>query len=179
MSASGSASLNTLYRKLWGNLPLSEIEKKSFPPQLVETFKKGVEVSRGILARGVTDETEFMRELAKATGVSPAQHLLRKATVRKQTERKTPSSAQEYLDCHVRAQSKALARKDDVCGQCKKTREKVAEYIATNDALRLDQQTELVMNFKKCGRCRKISYCSKECQTAHWKTHKPNCAPSS
>ena len=26
-----------------------------------------------------------------------------------------------------------------------------------------------------CTRCRKISYCSKECQISHWKTHKPAC----
>lgn len=27
----------------------------------------------------------------------------------------------------------------------------------------------------KCGRCFKAIYCKKECQTAHWPTHKPNC----
>ena len=29
--------------------------------------------------------------------------------------------------------------------------------------------------FALCGRCRAVSYCSKPCQTAHWKTHKPHC----
>ena len=26
-----------------------------------------------------------------------------------------------------------------------------------------------------CGRCKKIKYCSKECQKNHWKQHKPSC----
>jgi len=26
-----------------------------------------------------------------------------------------------------------------------------------------------------CSRCKKISYCSKNCQKAHWRTHKPEC----
>ena len=28
---------------------------------------------------------------------------------------------------------------------------------------------------KKCARCHKIEYCSRECQRLHWKAHKPNC----
>ncbi|PPQ92967.1 hypothetical protein CVT25_000168 [Psilocybe cyanescens] len=28
---------------------------------------------------------------------------------------------------------------------------------------------------KRCSRCKSASYCSKECQTADWKTHKRNC----
>jgi len=32
---------------------------------------------------------------------------------------------------------------------------------------------------KKCGACRAVTYCSKECQKAHWKLiHKYNCAPA-
>lgn len=27
----------------------------------------------------------------------------------------------------------------------------------------------------KCGRCRSIFYCSKECQRAHWQAHRQNC----
>lgn len=27
-----------------------------------------------------------------------------------------------------------------------------------------------------CTRCKNISYCSKECQRSHWKTHKPACS---
>lgn len=29
--------------------------------------------------------------------------------------------------------------------------------------------------FSLCSRCRKASYCSKNCQVRHWKVHKPNC----
>ena len=31
--------------------------------------------------------------------------------------------------------------------------------------------------FQKCGRCLSAKYCSKECQHAHWPTHKPLCRP--
>ena len=31
---------------------------------------------------------------------------------------------------------------------------------------------------QRCSRCHSVLYCSKECQTAHYKTHKPNCKPS-
>jgi hypothetical protein len=37
---------------------------------------------------------------------------------------------------------------------------------------------EKTMNqFRKCGRCGVTSYCSKECQTVHWKLHKTTCKP--
>ena len=28
---------------------------------------------------------------------------------------------------------------------------------------------------KYCSRCRRLTYCSRECQEAHWMTHKPDC----
>jgi hypothetical protein len=28
---------------------------------------------------------------------------------------------------------------------------------------------------KKCGKCKKVWYCSRECQTSHWKLHKSVC----
>ncbi|KAJ7623509.1 hypothetical protein FB45DRAFT_1089047 [Roridomyces roridus] len=31
------------------------------------------------------------------------------------------------------------------------------------------------VNLRKCGRCKEVEYCSKECQTGHWKTHKKGC----
>jgi len=30
----------------------------------------------------------------------------------------------------------------------------------------------------RCSRCKRVAYCSKECQKAHWKTHKPFCKPA-
>jgi hypothetical protein len=30
-------------------------------------------------------------------------------------------------------------------------------------------------NYKHCSGCKKIHYCSAECQKTHWKTHKPDC----
>jgi hypothetical protein len=33
-------------------------------------------------------------------------------------------------------------------------------------------------NIKVCGECKTARYCSKECQTAHWKVHKPRCVGS-
>ena len=29
--------------------------------------------------------------------------------------------------------------------------------------------------FDRCGRCRRVFYCGKACQAAHWKTHKAEC----
>jgi len=30
---------------------------------------------------------------------------------------------------------------------------------------------------RTCGGCHRVAYCSKDCQKAHWKTHKPECVP--
>ena len=38
-----------------------------------------------------------------------------------------------------------------------------------------DKQPEENEKFKSCSRCHAAWYCSKECQTAHWKAHKPIC----
>ncbi len=32
------------------------------------------------------------------------------------------------------------------------------------------------VKLKQCGRCRKVGYCSVECQKSHWKTHKKECS---
>jgi len=34
-------------------------------------------------------------------------------------------------------------------------------------------------SMKRCARCKKMKYCSKNCQRAHWKTHKQDCVPPS
>ncbi|KAF5390834.1 hypothetical protein D9757_004451 [Collybiopsis confluens] len=34
-------------------------------------------------------------------------------------------------------------------------------------------------NFPKCNKCSSATYCSKECQRAHWDIHKPICTPRS
>ncbi|KAK7047666.1 hypothetical protein VNI00_006434 [Paramarasmius palmivorus] len=31
---------------------------------------------------------------------------------------------------------------------------------------------------KRCGGCESVSYCSRECQRAHWHIHRDNCAPN-
>lgn len=39
-------------------------------------------------------------------------------------------------------------------------------------------ETELNENLKYCAKCRKVAYCSRDCQAADWKTHKKACAAS-
>ncbi|EUC55442.1 MYND finger protein [Rhizoctonia solani AG-3 Rhs1AP] len=34
-------------------------------------------------------------------------------------------------------------------------------------------------DLKRCSKCKKATYCSKECQIAHWKTHKLSCSKPS
>jgi len=36
-------------------------------------------------------------------------------------------------------------------------------------------KASLLDNLKKCGNCKTVSYCSRECQKADWKAHKPRC----
>lgn len=28
---------------------------------------------------------------------------------------------------------------------------------------------------KRCSKCKQVWYCTRECQLAHWKVHKPKC----
>lgn len=34
------------------------------------------------------------------------------------------------------------------------------------------------LGLRRCSRCRKVAYCSTECQKANWKAHKPECTPA-
>lgn len=38
-----------------------------------------------------------------------------------------------------------------------------------------DSELEEGKKLKKCAKCLDVMYCSKECQTAHWKVHKKIC----
>jgi hypothetical protein len=38
-------------------------------------------------------------------------------------------------------------------------------------------KTESSFHLRLCGRCRTVSYCSRECQRADWPLHKPACVP--
>ncbi|CAB9519619.1 expressed unknown protein [Seminavis robusta] len=38
---------------------------------------------------------------------------------------------------------------------------------------------QLQSNLKKCGQCKNVNYCSRECQLKDWKTHRKICVPKS
>jgi ankyrin repeat protein len=62
------------------------------------------------------------------------------------------SSIAEELKAALRSPAEKRRR----CAQCDKT---------TSEKL------------QKCSACRKVYYCNRECQVAHWKRHKPACEP--
>jgi hypothetical protein len=35
-----------------------------------------------------------------------------------------------------------------------------------------------IMTLKLCSKCKKVLYCNRDCQKAHYPSHKPNCKPS-
>lgn len=73
--------------------------------------------------------------------------------------------------------------------QCKTSRETTMSLLRLNHDLAIDEDSlarcgnsdchKLQLNkgdFKKCARCKTVSYCSAECQKAHWKSgHKAEC----
>jgi hypothetical protein len=50
-------------------------------------------------------------------------------------------------------------------------------YFSSNDACcNIDcAMIQADVKHKLCGACRKVKYCSLECQKLDWKNHKPNC----
>jgi hypothetical protein len=59
-----------------------------------------------------------------------------------------------YIADELKAALRVPAEKRRRCAQCDKT---------TSEKL------------QKCSACRKVYYCNRECQVAHWKRHKPAC----
>lgn len=55
-------------------------------------------------------------------------------------------------------------RTDLRCAKCRKL-----ETAADNNDLQQEQEEAVVLS--KCSRCRRIYYCSRDCQTSHWKAH--------
>ena len=50
-----------------------------------------------------------------------------------------------------------------------------ASVIAAIDSLQSCQRCGIISSCQSCGKCRLVAYCSKECQRADWKLHKPGC----
>ena len=53
---------------------------------------------------------------------------------------------------------------------CKKVEECTSPPVKCADSLCCSTK-----DLKECSRCKQVSYCSRECQSHDWKTHKPNC----
>jgi hypothetical protein len=50
-------------------------------------------------------------------------------------------------------------------------------YKYCRNCNKLDVTLEFQNSLKRCSRCRQAYYCSRECQVADWKSHKPLCQP--
>ena len=59
----------------------------------------------------------------------------------------------------TRIEKKGIDKAFEACGGCKK----LCLNVGVNPIM------------LKCGRCKQVRYCNKECQTADWKEHKKNC----
>ena len=49
------------------------------------------------------------------------------------------------------------------------------QSVGSASDLRCQGCGSLSEDLKKCSRCKKVSYCSRECQKGHWKVHKKQC----
>ena len=87
------------------------------------------------------------------TGMSPARirTLLRNGGF-VVSERRAKALKAEALRSLAEAETGSAANSRDTCASCGA----VAAY--------------------HCSRCTQVKYCSKECQRAHWKAHRPSCA---
>ena len=58
-----------------------------------------------------------------------------------------------------------------ICANCKK---KNADVVVNNDDSE-NQTNNGSLKMKRCSRCQSVFYCSRDCQVAHWKSHKNEC----
>ncbi len=71
-----------------------------------------------------------------------------------------------------------------ICKILKMTNEKFPLEVSQDRDLELkrcghcSKQESACGDFKRCNRCKKIVYCSRNCQTSHWKMHKKECKAS-
>ncbi|KAK4889777.1 hypothetical protein LTR27_011489 [Elasticomyces elasticus] len=52
----------------------------------------------------------------------------------------------------------------------------MADTAATEAPTKCDQCKKTSGPSKRCAKCKTTAYCNRECQAAHWKTHKRECA---
>ena len=62
----------------------------------------------------------------------------------------------------------ALTSDPDLQKQSRKANKRTCGSCQTQEQFRGD--------FSLCSRCKKVAYCSKDCQKSHWKQHKKECA---
>jgi hypothetical protein len=161
------------------NGTLTEEDLQVLAPEQRELYQKSASMALNILKQNPKmSQAEFSEKMAVESGLSKSYHLIVSNQL-KQVINDCPLSYTYNTFQTIRnACDEAETLKGIQCGNCFITLEEYAQKVAKISTLHIQKQIELVEKFKFCGNCLKISYCSVQCQKAHWKAgHKKECTP--
>lgn len=85
----------------------------------------------------------------------------------------------EKLCEKLRAEKTPLKPNERVCANCdiyyNKMHSKNSELLSALRAINLGKERFTNVPLMKCGACKSVYYCSRDCQIADWKNHKLVC----